>query len=297
MEGSMARLLCAPCVSAEQNSLYNNPPLDPPCSCLTCSPSTPFASSQHPPCDYSGCSPEPAPPPKEKTRAPDRNPIPRNQRVSRKMRAMGVKELLTFRMAVYLSLDVNVSRSFPPEVLLPDTVIKLILDRFALLETMETLQELVKERTLLVSHVARLWEKVVELRGVFEEMRARAKAKARERDAARRALKKKEKAEEAERVSADSEVSTAASKRVVGKTGKGPSASPLDRFPSPVAEPVGSTLMEWDPNSSMGTVRYSDPSTGLPLEGSKSSRKRSPSTTSINPRPRVRTRKNKENVQ
>nr|VWP01258.1 Succinate-semialdehyde dehydrogenase (EC [Ganoderma boninense] len=199
MDDSMARVLCAPCFSAEQDALYNNPPHDPPCSCSSCSSSlAPPSPLPERSCICSRCFPEPAPPPKEKTRAPDMNPVPRSQRISRKMRAKGVKELTSLRMDIYLSLDTTVSRSFPPEMLLPDIVIKTMLDRFALLETVDTLRALVKDRSLLVPHVARVWEKVVELREGFEVMRAKTKARAKEREALRRAAKRKRRDEEAE---------------------------------------------------------------------------------------------------
>ena len=217
MDLSMARLLCAPCAPAEQNVLYNNPPDDPPCSCSTCTPPAAthsrlmevltMESSSAPTCNCSGCIPETSGPVTVKTRAPDTNPIPRNKRLTRKMRTKGTEELVSLRMTIYLSTDPSVSRSFPPEVFLPDTTIKLLLDRFALIDTKAALQDLVKGRDLLTPHLDRLWDKLVELQATFGAMRARLKVKAKAREAERRAQRKVEAGDASESVASAGEVS------------------------------------------------------------------------------------------
>ncbi|KAI1782679.1 P-loop containing nucleoside triphosphate hydrolase protein [Ganoderma leucocontextum] len=191
MEVSMVWLLCAPCTTAEQDVLYNNPPADPPCPCSTCdTPPLPFESPPAPACNCSGCMPEPAPLAKEKTRAADTNPIPRGQRLTRKMQAKGMQELVALRIVIYLSADTASSCSFPPEAFFSDMTIKLIFDRFAHVDTAAVLQELVKGRTLLVPYLGVLWKKVEELRGSFDVMCAETKAKMNARQAKRWAQKK-----------------------------------------------------------------------------------------------------------
>ncbi|KAM5546219.1 hypothetical protein V8D89_000345 [Ganoderma adspersum] len=215
------------------NILYNNPPNDPPCSCSTCTP--PGAAHSHLlellsmepspvlTCNCSRCVPEPSGPVKVKTRAPDTNPIPRSKRLTRKMRAKGTKELVSLRMTMYLSTDISISRSLPPEVFLPDTTIKLILDRFALIDTRAALQELMKGWNLLTPHIDVLWDMLVGLQTTFEAMRARSKAKAKAREAERRARRKVEAAEASESLEAggDSEVEARWS-RIWYKAGLGP---------------------------------------------------------------------------
>ncbi|KAM5546216.1 hypothetical protein V8D89_000342 [Ganoderma adspersum] len=166
---------------------------------------------------------KPSGPVKVKTRAPDTNPIPRSKRLTRKMRAKGTKELVSLRMTMYLSTDISISRSLPPEVFLPDTTIKLILDRFALIDTRAALQELMKGWNLLTPHIDVLWDMLVGLQTTFEAMRARSKAKAKAREAERRAWRKVEAAEASESLEAggDSEVEARWS-RIWYKAGLGP---------------------------------------------------------------------------
>ncbi|KAI0713538.1 P-loop containing nucleoside triphosphate hydrolase protein, partial [Earliella scabrosa] len=85
MDLSMARLLCAECVSAEQDVLYDNPPSETPCSCPGCSRSQALMSSLPPwRCDCSGCDSDP-----EETvftgpsRRRDTNPVPKKKRLSK----------------------------------------------------------------------------------------------------------------------------------------------------------------------------------------------------------------------
>ena len=123
------------------------------------------------------------------------------------MRTKGTEELVSLRMTIYLSTDPSISRSFPPEVFLPDTTIKLLLDRFALINTKAALQDLAKGQDLLTPHLDRLWDKLVELQATFGAMRTRLKAKAKAREAERRAQWKVEAGDASESVASAGEVS------------------------------------------------------------------------------------------
>ncbi|KIJ64810.1 hypothetical protein HYDPIDRAFT_175331 [Hydnomerulius pinastri MD-312] len=58
LSANMARLILAPCKVKELNETYDNPIMDIPCKCCTCSKS-PSPSYQPDKCDCSGCVPEP----------------------------------------------------------------------------------------------------------------------------------------------------------------------------------------------------------------------------------------------
>ncbi|KAF7800028.1 hypothetical protein EIP86_011271 [Pleurotus ostreatoroseus] len=168
---SMARMLLAPCKTQEQNILYDNPISDTPCTCNTCQlhPPAPALST----CDCSGCMPEDdvdAPRMRRKTA----NPIPRKQRLTRKMRTVGTKTLVELRLTMHRSYT-DGSRAFflPPDVFLPDPTIKQILDRFALIQTQDDLAEMTRDNTYLNLHLARIWSCIVELASVFDSMRTK----------------------------------------------------------------------------------------------------------------------------
>ncbi len=176
MEVSMARLLCAACVSAEQDILYDNPSTDPLCFCPPClamasqaPPSTSLSSCN---CSAPGCMPEePAPVAAKKRRAADTNPVPRRQRISPAMRKEGTKQLLELRMTIYFSPGTRHTQSLPPEIFLPDVVIKHLLDRFALIDSKDTLRDMIVTRTHLLRHIDTLWAKMQGLAVLFEEIR------------------------------------------------------------------------------------------------------------------------------
>ncbi len=168
MELSMARLLLAPCATAAQDELYKNPAVDPPCACAQCTATTVAIPSS--PCRCSGCVPEEDLPPRARKRR-TMNPVPPKQRLIETMRKKGKRELEKLRLEIYRMDDSAANRALPPDVYLPDITIKLILDRFALLDSPSMLQELIADRTYLAPFSDRLWTKIEELRGVFLEMR------------------------------------------------------------------------------------------------------------------------------
>ncbi|KAI1787621.1 P-loop containing nucleoside triphosphate hydrolase protein, partial [Ganoderma leucocontextum] len=180
MEMSMVRLLLAKCATAEQNILYSNPAVDPPCSCPRCST---LASSvaNPPPCRCSGCLPEDDPPPAPPRKRTDMNPVSRKQRLTRPMRAVGVKKLQATRMSIYRKMDSAAARALPPEMFFPDTTIKLILDRFALIDSLAALHELLADNADLAPWLDELWRTVQGLQGIFQDMRVEKEKGARER--------------------------------------------------------------------------------------------------------------------
>ncbi|KAI9065080.1 P-loop containing nucleoside triphosphate hydrolase protein [Trametes sanguinea] len=184
MEASMARLLLAACATDEQNELYGNPPSDPPCSCSRCTPSLPSSMDCTDPSPYlrtcrcSGCAPEESLGSVVSTKRTDTNPVPRRKRLKKVMRAAGVEHLERVRMKIYRATSTATSRSLTPEAYLPDSLIKTLLDRFALVETKDSLREFIKGRALLLPHLNILWEACNDLAGLFEEMRSESNEKA-----------------------------------------------------------------------------------------------------------------------
>ncbi|KAL1945781.1 hypothetical protein VTO73DRAFT_1783 [Trametes versicolor] len=186
MDVSMARLLLAPCATDEQNTLYGNPLSDPPCLCPRCMApavdrpdnSTTSPPSIYPsPCSCSGCKPEDVAPAVGSLKRKDMNPVPKRQRLNKAMRAVGTKHLERTRMAIYRSSKTETSRALTPDVYLPATLIKTILDRYALLVTRAALQEAVGDSYVyLLPHLDLLWSAVQELSPIFEKIRAEAAA-------------------------------------------------------------------------------------------------------------------------
>ncbi|TFK73716.1 hypothetical protein BDN72DRAFT_893679 [Pluteus cervinus] len=136
----LARVLIAKCPVAEIDRLYDNPPTDPSCSvlCTTCYPSTPPASAPllsiiPLSCDCSGCQPEmdnsEGGNGEGKTR---KSPLPLNIRVTKVMRAHGVKVFREFREKLFDEADdtdPQISMT-PASMFLPETVITALLDSF-----------------------------------------------------------------------------------------------------------------------------------------------------------------------
>lgn len=187
MELSMARLLTAACISAEQDRLYNNPPFDIPCTCPRCSTRhTPALDSNstviYSRCKCSGCFPEDASPVIPSKRK-DMNPIPRRQRLTKEMRADGTKELCKLRTTLYRSEDSAMKRATSPELYLPEQMIKMLLDRFALINSRNTLEESIADRKYLCRKADILWTTLEHMRLKFDEMRQEKERKGREKKA------------------------------------------------------------------------------------------------------------------
>ncbi|GBE84703.1 hypothetical protein SCP_0606830 [Sparassis crispa] len=136
---SMAHMLLADCKIAEQNHLYDNLTTDPPCTCSSCQVNLrPIRST----CDCSGCVPEDLPDrlfPMKKAM----NPVKHKDHLSRGMRDRGKDRLLQLRKSIYVAADSVDTDIIPEFIYLPDPVIKAILDRFALLQSIKDLDALI----------------------------------------------------------------------------------------------------------------------------------------------------------
>ena len=199
MDRAMARILLAPCKIAEQNCLYENPTSDPQCHCETCTlriadirltstDSLANPDNNRPPCACSGpgelgCQPEPQPQLETRSRAKKMNPIPKNQRLTRAMRATGQERFVEFRNSIHRSTKSPTARLLPPVAFFPEPTMKLLLDKFTLITSEDMLRELITGRLYLLPHAHDLWIVITELRSTFEEMRKQAKSKARSADA------------------------------------------------------------------------------------------------------------------
>ena len=170
MDADMASLILAKCKVAELNKIYDNPINTPPCTCRTCI-ARPSTMSSPQSCNCSGCMEDDVPElPAVPQRPSDNNPVPRKHRLRRSMRAVGTTALIEFRWTVYNESDTPASRLLPPSSFFPDNTIKLILDRFALLQSLQDVQQAIDPCTFARGHAARLWEIIQELRLQFEVM-------------------------------------------------------------------------------------------------------------------------------
>ncbi|KAI0682738.1 hypothetical protein C8T65DRAFT_703104 [Cerioporus squamosus] len=134
-------------------------------------------------CNCSGpsCQPEDAPPVVVPKPRKDTNPVPRRKHISKPMRKKGVRHLEALRDTIYFSPSALRTEFLSPEVFLPDSVIKLLLDHILLLDSQDAVRDLIPTRTHLLPHIDTLWTKLQELRVLFEEMRKVNEAQKRER--------------------------------------------------------------------------------------------------------------------
>ncbi|KAJ7768784.1 hypothetical protein B0H14DRAFT_2632862 [Mycena olivaceomarginata] len=120
---SMPTMITASCKVAAQNKLYNNPPIDFPCTCALCAAKPPAHSEIQ--CDCSGCIPENITLPERASRTskdPKGSWIPTPSRTpSGNMACLRPSKIL----------------GYPPAVFLSDHLITSILENFALLNTLQ----------------------------------------------------------------------------------------------------------------------------------------------------------------
>jgi hypothetical protein len=168
MDLSMAHMHLANCNYAEQNRQYGNTPngilwTD---SCRSCQEDPP--PSPVFPCYCSGCKPEDILPADVPMR-PTRNSaitldIPKSKRLTKAMRAHGTKQLEKFRVQVWNNVDENKYGFLPPQVFLPDSDIKLVLDYFTLLDSLTKISALIEHNLLLNGWHNALLETIVVFR-------------------------------------------------------------------------------------------------------------------------------------
>ncbi|KAJ3559456.1 hypothetical protein NM688_g328 [Phlebia brevispora] len=175
MDPEMARVLLAKCRTAQLDILYNNPPEDPPCTCITCSRKPPLSAM---PCISSCCIPEDEDVELKKglkRKLP--NPVKKGDRLTRAMRAIGKAKMEDLRWRIFRKEDPVKTNIFPPSVFLPDAIINATLDRFALLTSNESLTTIFEDFRFAKTHQAEFFAVVVELRQTFAKMRIAAKKK------------------------------------------------------------------------------------------------------------------------
>lgn len=100
------------------------------------------------------------------------NPVKQSERLTRPMRAIGKKRMEDLQWRIYLREDLLKTAYLPPEVFLPNDIIKGVLDRFALLTDFSSLNPLFDTHTFAEPHQIKLYALIIELRAVFSQMRA-----------------------------------------------------------------------------------------------------------------------------
>jgi hypothetical protein len=202
MDVTIARMVLANCKIKEQDDQYDNPLLEEPCTCLTCSenPRPPRPS----PCNCCGCRPEEedgfglisddmdvaeegssvALPLVFEFYEPARE-VSKPKLVGKK-RKFGVEQLEKLRMEIYDQVD---SYLLPPEFYLSDSDIKLILDHIWELTSEQAVSHLITDMETR-KHSLAIFARVVSMQATFNAMDDEAKLKRREKEKERRQAKK-----------------------------------------------------------------------------------------------------------
>ncbi|KAJ7785594.1 P-loop containing nucleoside triphosphate hydrolase protein [Mycena olivaceomarginata] len=150
MDRTVAEIITAHCKPLVQDKLFANPVAD-----------------------TAGCLPEQSPEvyvPKPREQRP-RSDIPQAQRLTKVMKEVGMARLEEFRLAVWFEASDLTAGLTPLAEFLPDIVIQLILDRFARLQTVEDVADVVKNIVGMQGQHLALFIVVVELRGTFLQMK------------------------------------------------------------------------------------------------------------------------------
>ena len=170
---SWPTMLTAKCKSKAQNKLYNEGIVHVACLCEECLSSPPPLIDSD--CNCSGCIPEnipsicrPPPPPT------DLSQIPTKDRISTVARAHGVATLTKFRKDVWRADTSNFL--LHPEAYLSDRLMKEILDKFSLLQSLEAVTEILAPYPRLQNQEHTLWGILKALRVDFDRFAAEKKA-------------------------------------------------------------------------------------------------------------------------
>jgi Helicase conserved C-terminal domain len=178
MDISLAEMVLASCKVDEQNRQYSNPTDETLCGCLACREHPPQSRVQ--PCNCSGCTPELSLvlPLAEKT-SKSTSSIPKAKRLTKIMRALGTRKLIEFRLAVWERADEKQFGLLPPPVFLPDLNIKLLLDCFALVTTVDELKYLLRHNQLICGNLDELFAVICNIENEFKHIRLLNKEKER----------------------------------------------------------------------------------------------------------------------
>jgi superfamily II DNA helicase RecQ len=177
MDVSIARLAVAPCLIREQRVQYDDT-----------SPWSPESCN----CSGKGCQPEhiKAPTFEKKAHTTKKSKVPKGKALTRAMRKLATKELLTYRMRIWDEADEIQTGLYPPDIFFSDGEIKAVLDCFVLLlDGTRQLSELLSSNSLLAPQFGGLRTLLQDLNVRFEPIRTENKERekvARARRAAER---------------------------------------------------------------------------------------------------------------
>ncbi|KAJ7497874.1 hypothetical protein B0H11DRAFT_2384732 [Mycena galericulata] len=172
---SIARLILAKCKPDAIDNIYDNPTIEPPCTCPPCTehPQSPRPAS----CICSGCFPDVVPPVTRPPRLSRVNmAIPKNKGLSKIQREHGTTRLLGLRNEIWKGADQTTCWMFPPCVFLPDAAITSILDNFTLLDTQDKIVHFIQPYQHLRAYPHRLLQTLQELVPEFRQIAADRKA-------------------------------------------------------------------------------------------------------------------------
>jgi superfamily II DNA helicase RecQ len=171
MDRPVAEIIAGRCKPFVQDRLYGNPTTDVPCTCRTC---TQFPPAPRPAdCRCSDCLPEDSAEvyvPKPKNKKPP-SAIPQSQRLTKPMKEVGTARLEEFRLAIWFEAPDQANGLTPLAEFLPDNIIQLILDRFALLKTVMDVSDVVNDIAGMADQHLALLGVINELQAMFAQMK------------------------------------------------------------------------------------------------------------------------------
>lgn len=174
---SIAQFIAADCKTEDLNIQYNNPTVDPACSCPRCAtkPSHPGVP-QVCGCNGPQCKPEPDTPPDPKPKGPGKARARPGEGVSKAMSQLAYLRFLDVRREIFNTEQEN-NPMLPPYIYLPDPVIAALTKAVYSINVAEdTVPYLSKANPLLIGYKDRIFACCQDLLPMFAEIRAQEKS-------------------------------------------------------------------------------------------------------------------------
>lgn len=187
MDESLAEIYLAECKVNNIDKQYENPPYDDPCHCPTCTRSPPITKRSPCTCTGTNCSPEQVVSTSTQSGTSAHGSVSanaadlpnKNQRISPSLRTHGTRQLKHFRINMFHNGDPSAMIMLPPDAYFTDEEIKKVLDRFALLNTVDDVTLLVSKlgNKRLTPYAQPLFERLQALKVEFDNIKLEEKHK------------------------------------------------------------------------------------------------------------------------
>lgn len=184
MDLSMACLLLADCKSVEIDQQYSNPTINIHCKCKRCRIDPPPSRPDQCRCSGRNCAPEAAGlddtelEPQENLEVVPKKRARRGEAISKELRAHAVAKLEQLRWGFFDQGDNIKHGFFAPQIYLPDSTIKIIIDKLYSINQVDDLTPFIKSNKLLSNHREDLFAYCQMLREEFAQHHAAKQAAA-----------------------------------------------------------------------------------------------------------------------